>query len=302
MTYTGEGGIPDIRARLNAMEANWSSNWPPSWSALVGKPSTFPPSAHVHVIADITGLQAALDSKLVTVSWADVTSKPSTFPPAAHSHSISDTTGLQVALDGKQPAGSYAPLSHVSDTGNPHAVTKAQVGLGNVDNTSDLNKPISTATQTALNGKQIAGSYATNPHSHAISDVTSLQAALDGKLSSSLSVSASSRVLNTNFQPHATKWVKVCYSVKVQVTNPLLVGTSTGTVKLLSDASNPPTTERARAESTSGVGVTVTLALTTSNTIELTYIVPPGHYVRLDSTGAGTFTNSIVSQVEEVIG
>lgn len=44
--------------------------------------------------------------------------------------------------------------THTSDTNNPHQVTKAQVGLGNVDNTSDLNKPISTATQTALNGKQ----------------------------------------------------------------------------------------------------------------------------------------------------
>ena len=44
--------------------------------------------------------------------------------------------------------------NHIANTSNPHSVTKAQVGLGNVDNTSDLNKPISTATQTALNGKQ----------------------------------------------------------------------------------------------------------------------------------------------------
>lgn len=36
---------------------------------------------------------------------------------------------------------------------NPHNVTKTQVGLGNVDNTSDLNKPISTATQSALDLK-----------------------------------------------------------------------------------------------------------------------------------------------------
>ena len=43
--------------------------------------------------------------------------------------------------------------SHVSKVDNPHSVTKAQVGLGNVDNTSDVNKPISTATQTALNLK-----------------------------------------------------------------------------------------------------------------------------------------------------
>ena len=42
---------------------------------------------------------------------------------------------------------------HTLLTNNPHGVTKAQVGLGNVDNTSDLNKPISTATQSALNNK-----------------------------------------------------------------------------------------------------------------------------------------------------
>lgn len=43
--------------------------------------------------------------------------------------------------------------THISRTDNPHNVSKAQVGLGNVDNTSDLNKPISTATQTSLNLK-----------------------------------------------------------------------------------------------------------------------------------------------------
>ena len=52
---------------------------------------------------------------------------------------------------------------------------KADVGLSNVDNTSDLNKPISTATQSALDGK------ANSVHSHSISDVTGLQTALDGK-------------------------------------------------------------------------------------------------------------------------
>ena len=42
---------------------------------------------------------------------------------------------------------------HSQITGNPHGTTKADIGLGNVDNTSDLNKPISTATQNALNTK-----------------------------------------------------------------------------------------------------------------------------------------------------
>lgn len=40
--------------------------------------------------------------------------------------------------------------NHINDHDNPHQVTKGQIGLGNVDNTSDLNKPISTATQTAI--------------------------------------------------------------------------------------------------------------------------------------------------------
>jgi hypothetical protein len=50
--------------------------------------------------------------------------------------------------------------THTSNTNNPHQVTKAQVGLGNVDNTSDLNKPVSTATQNFVNSS-IATSTAT---------------------------------------------------------------------------------------------------------------------------------------------
>lgn len=42
---------------------------------------------------------------------------------------------------------------HLARIDNPHATTKAQVGLGNVENTSDANKPISIATQNALNAK-----------------------------------------------------------------------------------------------------------------------------------------------------
>lgn len=43
--------------------------------------------------------------------------------------------------------------THINNKSNPHEVTKAQVGLSEVDNTSDANKPISSATQNALNSK-----------------------------------------------------------------------------------------------------------------------------------------------------
>lgn len=68
------------------------------------------------------------------------------------SQAISTVTGLQTAIDAKADAS--ALTSHTGNTSNPHGVTKAQVGLGNVDNTADTAKPVSTAQQTALDGKQ----------------------------------------------------------------------------------------------------------------------------------------------------
>jgi len=65
--------------------------------------------------------------------------------------------------------------AHTSRTDNPHTVTKAQVGLGSAENTADNAKPISTATQAALDGK------AALVHAHAQSDVTGLTTSLAGK-------------------------------------------------------------------------------------------------------------------------
>lgn len=60
-------------------------------------------------------------------------------------------SALQSAIGNKA---NEAELSgHISDTSNPHNVTKEQLGLENVDNTSDIDKPISTAIQEALDDK-----------------------------------------------------------------------------------------------------------------------------------------------------
>jgi hypothetical protein len=158
-------------------------------------------------VADISGLQAALDAKqaggsylvAADLTWTAISGKPTTFTPSAHSHVIADVTGLQTALDAKQPAGSYltaitsgmvtaalgftpqpagsyltainsaqvttalgyTPTSVTGLTGAQTvaafktglSLVKGDVGLGNVDNTSDANKPISTAEQAALNLK-----------------------------------------------------------------------------------------------------------------------------------------------------
>jgi hypothetical protein len=73
-----------------------------------------------------------------------------------------------------EPSGGGAVDSVAGKTGVV-VLEKADVGLGNVDNTADADKPVSTATATALSGKSDTG------HTHAQSDVTGLIAALDAK-------------------------------------------------------------------------------------------------------------------------
>lgn len=128
--------------------------------------------SHSHTISKVTGLQTALDSKLNATATATAATRLATARTIAlggavtgsasfngttnvtitatvadnsHNHTIANVTDLQEALNSL-------------DTRK--AETKADVGLGNVDNTSDLAKPISTATQTALNGKaNTSGTY-----------------------------------------------------------------------------------------------------------------------------------------------
>lgn len=78
------------------------------------------PTTHQHGLVDLPAVVAAFDEKSDkghSHAWSQISEKPSNYPPTAHQH------------------------------------TKAEVGLGNADNTSDENKPVSTATQQALNAK-----------------------------------------------------------------------------------------------------------------------------------------------------
>ena len=60
---------------------------------------------------------------------------------------------LSAKLESSTAATTYAPIASPTFTGTVSGVTKSHVGLGNVDNTTDANKPVSTATQTALDLK-----------------------------------------------------------------------------------------------------------------------------------------------------
>ena len=153
---SGQGGLTDLRSRIVTLEAgggSGSSTWgsitgtlssqTDLQSALNGKAS----STHTHIIADVTGLQTALDGKQVAGSYA----------ASSHTHIIADVTGLQTALDGKQAAGSYAAASHTHIIGDV------------------------TGLQAALDGKQAAGSY--QPLATVLTNTTaSFTTALETKL------------------------------------------------------------------------------------------------------------------------
>jgi hypothetical protein len=69
------------------------------------------------------------------------------------SYAATITTALGNKLDSSTASSTYAPIANPTFTGTVGGISKSMVGLGNVDNTTDANKPVSTATQTALDLK-----------------------------------------------------------------------------------------------------------------------------------------------------
>jgi hypothetical protein len=100
-----------------------------------------------------------------TTDFTQLQNVPSTFPPSAHTHVAADVTDFTTA------AAAAAPVQSVAGRTGTVTLAKVDVGLSSVDNTSDLSKPISTAAQTALDGK------AALSHTHTASQVTDFNTA-----------------------------------------------------------------------------------------------------------------------------
>lgn len=98
----------DATMTKNGVEVNLGGGGSPStvaWGDVTGKPATYAPSAHTHVVADVTGLQAMIDGK----------------SPTSHTHTIAQVTGLQAAIDGK--------LTAVKATATANSVATDAAGL-----------------------------------------------------------------------------------------------------------------------------------------------------------------------------
>lgn len=106
---------------------------------------------HTHIIANVTGLQTALDNRSLV----------------GHTHAIPDVSGLQTALDGKSDVGHTHVIANVSGL---QAALDAKSDVGHVHAIANV-----TGLQAALDAKSDVG------HIHAIANVTGLQTELDNR-------------------------------------------------------------------------------------------------------------------------
>ncbi len=94
--------------------------------------------------------------------------------------------------------------------------TKAQVGLGNVDNTSDVNKPVSTATQTALNGKENTGTAAAAVAAHVALPDPHTQYALESSLATVATSGSYNDLTNKPATPKSVKAFATTGKIQLQ--------------------------------------------------------------------------------------
>ena len=159
LTYANLTGTPTTLAGYGITDGLTSSS----------ANSTYAVLGHTHSIANVTGLQTALDAKLESANftYSNLTGKPSTFAPSAHTHAISEVTGLQTALDAKLPSANF---TYANLTGTPNLtlyLTTANASstyqpLGNYATTSCLTFSNITGKPTTLSGYGITDGYSTS--------------------------------------------------------------------------------------------------------------------------------------------
>lgn len=269
---------------------------------------------HSQYVTSVNGETPDINGAVeVVTDWADITSKPSTFTPSAHTHAIADVTGLQGELDLK------ATLESPAFTGTVTGITKGMVGLGSVDNTSDANKPISTATQTALDGKANTShthlwaditdkptTFAPSAHTHAIADVTNLQTSLDAKASLTGTETLTNKTVNDNtffIQDETDNTKKVQFQVSgvtTGTTRTITIPNFTGTM-YVTGGTDVSVADGGTGRSTSTTAYGIIAAGTTATGAHQT-IAPgtSGHFLKSAGASAlGSFAAIVATDVSD---
>jgi hypothetical protein len=144
---------------------------------IVGLSSYVVNNAPVRNILASSGVFVENNSGIFSISLSTSGLQPSgNYSLVGHNHVANDITNFESAVSG------YAPVKSVAGKYGTVTLNKGDVGLSNVDNTSDLNKPISTSVQIALDTKQPSGNYSLIGHSHSSSDISNFNSSVSGLL------------------------------------------------------------------------------------------------------------------------
>lgn len=254
---------------------------PAQWSEIANKPSTFPPSAHTHLKADITDFPT-------TWAWGALTGVPATFPPSAHTHTKSQITDFPTTwawsdITGKPATFPAAAPAWTDVTGKPSTF------------------PPSAHTHVKADITDFA-------HTHAQSEIAGLTAALAAKLDGPLVIGSPNAVtpaFGTAYQatnPAKPSFISAMINAAYTVT---VASTQADTVELR--IGNNATTV---ANGTGGfvaatfraslTGIALVIGMGIEQRNQLTAMLPTGWFYALRRT-AGT-TATITSATDQSLG
>lgn len=314
ISYSVLTGTPTIPAAQ--IQSDWTQANTSSLDYIKNKPTTFAPSAHTHVISDVTGLQSALDAKFnnpsgSTLQYLRGDGSLATFP--TNISSFFNDSGYLTGITSTQitTALGYVPYS-AANPNNYITLVQARNGISLTtsgtsgaatynSSTGVINVPLyPSGTVTSITaGTGLSGGTITTTGTISMPNVgtpgtySSVTTDTQGRVTAGTNrnFTSTARSLNSAFQISVVRDVYVSYAVDIACASALLAGQS-GTVILeyadnVGISTNVVTVQQA---SGSAGGV---LNLATTSTATLSGIIPTGKFVRLrtvNNTGAPTFT------------
>jgi hypothetical protein len=186
---------PNLMGKVNVLVRNSLSEFPAVGSANTIYVSYLSKSSYVW------GGSAAGYVQIATMSYNDLGNKPAIDGVGLNSESTSAGLGLATAQGLAAHASSsgahsdirLALSSHEAAANNPHNVTAAQVGLGNVNNTLDSNKPVSVLQQAAISAEAASRIAGDSANANSISSEAASRIAGDAANAQAVEAEAESR-------------------------------------------------------------------------------------------------------------
>ena len=96
-----------------------------AWNDVINKPVKFPPKAHAHDYASITGKPTTFEPSAHAHDYASITDKPTTFEPSSHAHVYADITDAPTSLPMAAHSHAYADITSKPTTFAPSAHSHA---------------------------------------------------------------------------------------------------------------------------------------------------------------------------------